>query len=67
MNWKPLHILTNVSVSVGAVMQPAGPEKAVGIISSAYLKDPTDPAWDNDPGMKELARLHGEILSRMAT
>jgi branched-chain amino acid transport system substrate-binding protein len=53
MNWKPMHILTGVSVSVGAVMVPAGPENGVGIISSAYVKDPTDPQWDNDAGMKE--------------
>ena len=53
MQWKPLHVLTGVSVSVGAVMNPAGPENAVGIISSAYLKDPTDPRWDNDAGMKQ--------------
>ncbi len=53
MQWKPLHVLTGVSVSVGAVMIPAGPENAVGIISSAYLKDPTDPRWDNDAGMKQ--------------
>jgi branched-chain amino acid transport system substrate-binding protein len=53
MNWKPLHVLTGVAVSVGAVMIPAGPENGVGIISSAYLKDPTDPRWDNDAGMKE--------------
>ena len=53
MNWKPLHILSGVSVSVGAVMEPAGPENGIGIVSSAYLKDPTDPRWDNDPGMKE--------------
>jgi branched-chain amino acid transport system substrate-binding protein len=53
MNWKPLHILTGVSVSVGAVMIPAGAENGIGIISSAYLKDPTDPRWDNDAGMKE--------------
>ena len=52
MNWKPLHVLTGVSVSVGAVMIPAGPENGVGIISSAYLKDPTDPRWDDDAGMK---------------
>lgn len=51
MNWQPLHILSGVSVSVGAVMIPAGPENGVGIISSAYLKDPTDPRWDNDAGM----------------
>jgi len=53
MRWKPLHILSGVSVSVGAVMIPAGPENGVGIVSSAYLKDPTDPRWDNDAGMKQ--------------
>jgi branched-chain amino acid transport system substrate-binding protein len=53
MQWKLLHVLSGVSVSVGAVMIPAGPENAVGIISSAYLKDPTDPRWDNDAGMKQ--------------
>lgn len=53
MNWKPLHVLTGVSVSVGAVMIPAGPENGIGIISSACLKDPTDPRWENDAGMRE--------------
>ena len=54
IGWKPaLHYLTNVSVSVAAVMQPAGPEKGVGIITSAYVKDPTDPALRDDPGMAE--------------
>ena len=45
IGWKPTHFLTNVSTSVKAAMQPAGPEKAVGIISSGYVKDPTDPQW----------------------
>jgi branched-chain amino acid transport system substrate-binding protein len=53
VGWRPVHYLTNVSISVGTVMEPAGPEKGVGIITSAYLKDPTDPAWDNDRGMNE--------------
>nr|WP_294517440.1 ABC transporter substrate-binding protein [uncultured Rhodopila sp.] len=53
MKWKPMHILTGVSVSVGAVMIPAGPENGIGIVSSAWGKDPTDPRWDNDPGMKD--------------
>jgi len=53
LNWRPMFFLTNVSISVGAVMRPAGPENAVGIITTEYLKDPTDPAWNNDPGMKE--------------
>ncbi len=53
IDWKPLHILSNVSISVGAVIKPAGVEKAVGIISSTYGKDATDTAWDHDPGMNE--------------
>src|ERR1019366_1028727 len=51
--WKPMFIMSNVSISVGAVMNPAGPENGVGIISGAYVKDPSDPTWANDPGMKE--------------
>jgi ABC-type branched-subunit amino acid transport system substrate-binding protein len=53
IDWKPLHILNNVSASVGAVIKPAGYENAQGIISAAYLKDPSDPQWENDPGMKQ--------------
>jgi branched-chain amino acid transport system substrate-binding protein len=51
--WKPLHLMSQVSVSVGAVMNPAGPERGIGIISAAYAKDPTDPAWASDPAMLE--------------
>ena len=53
LNWKPLFIMTNVSISVAAVLTPAGPEKAIGMISTGWLKDPTDHQWDNDAGMKE--------------
>jgi ABC-type branched-subunit amino acid transport system substrate-binding protein len=53
IEWKPLHILNNVSASVGAVMKPAGFENSQGIISANYLKDASDPQWDNDPGMKQ--------------
>ena len=53
IGWKPTHFLTNVSVSVGSVMKPAGPEKGVGIISAGYLKDPTDPQWQSTPEYKE--------------
>jgi len=52
VDWKPLHILNNVSASVASVIKPAGFENAQGIISAAYLKDASDPQWDNDPGMK---------------
>ena len=53
IGWKPTHFLTNVSISVGVVMRAAGPEKAIGIISTAYLKDPTDPQWRDTPEYKE--------------
>src|SRR5258706_4753500 len=52
IEWKPLHLLNNVSASIGAVMKPAGFENAQGIISSAYLKDTSDPEWKDDAGMK---------------
>jgi branched-chain amino acid transport system substrate-binding protein len=51
--WKPTHYLANVSLSIGSVIKAAGIENAQGIISSAYLKDPTDPQWKDDAGMKE--------------
>ena len=53
MGWKPIHFLTNVSVSVGGVMKPAGYEASQNILSAAYLKDPKDKQWDNDAAMKE--------------
>jgi len=52
IGWRPLHLITNVSSSVASVLQPAGPEKAVGLMSSAYLMDPTDPSWKDDKAMK---------------
>jgi ABC-type branched-subunit amino acid transport system substrate-binding protein len=52
VDWKALHILNNVSASVGSVIRPAGYQNAQGIISAQYLKDTTDPQWDKDPGMK---------------
>jgi len=53
LTWKPLQILTNVSISVGSVMKPAGFEASQGVLSAAYAKDSTDPQWNNDPGMKK--------------
>src|SRR5437899_317135 len=52
LGWKPVYFLGNVSTSVATVLKPAGLENAKGIISTAYLKDPTDPLWKDDPGIK---------------
>jgi branched-chain amino acid transport system substrate-binding protein len=53
IGWKPLHLLNQVSASVGVVMRPAGAEASKDIISTQYLKDPTDPEWASDAAMKE--------------
>ena len=53
LGWKPLQLVTNVSVSVGAVMQPAGFDNAQGVLSADYRKDGADSQWNNDPGMKK--------------
>ena len=52
LGWKPVHILDINATSVGAVMQPAGLEASKGVISVNYGKDPSDPTWKDDPGMK---------------
>jgi ABC-type branched-subunit amino acid transport system substrate-binding protein len=52
LGWKPRFFLANVSASVAGVLKPAGLQYAKGIISSHYLKDPTDPSWKDDQGIK---------------
>jgi branched-chain amino acid transport system substrate-binding protein len=50
--WKPLQFLNNVSQSVGGVLKPAGLDKSVGLITAVYIKEATDPQWQNDADMK---------------
>jgi ABC-type branched-subunit amino acid transport system substrate-binding protein len=51
IGWKPVHYLNNVSISVGSVMKPAGLDASQGIITAGYLKDATDPQWNDSPDM----------------
>ncbi len=53
LGWKPVHLLDYISASVGSVLKPAGFDNAKGVLSTAYLKDPTDPSWKDDPALKE--------------
>jgi len=53
IGWQPLHLLNSVSASINSTIKPAGMEKAQGIVTTVYLKDPTDPAWANDSEYKE--------------
>jgi branched-chain amino acid transport system substrate-binding protein len=52
LNWKVVHIIDINATSVGAVMLPAGGENSKGVISVNYIKDPLDPTWKDDQGMK---------------
>jgi branched-chain amino acid transport system substrate-binding protein len=51
LNWHPIQIVTNISVSVGAVLKPAGLDNSKGILSAGFQMDVTDPQWDSHPGM----------------
>jgi branched-chain amino acid transport system substrate-binding protein len=53
LEWKPMHVMTDVSISIGAVMKPAGLEASEGVLSAGYLKDASDPQWKDDEGMKK--------------
>jgi branched-chain amino acid transport system substrate-binding protein len=53
IGWRPLHLLNSVSGSVGSVFRPAGLERAEGIVTTAYLRDPTDPEVKDDPAYRE--------------
>jgi branched-chain amino acid transport system substrate-binding protein len=55
LGWRPLHLLTDVSVSIGAVMAPAGLDNSEGVMSAGYLKDITDDQWAKDEGMKKFS------------
>jgi len=64
LNWHPVHIVTNISVSVGAVLKPAGLDNATGILSAGFQMDVMDPQWDRFPGMQRfrafMARYYPE-------
>ncbi len=53
LDWKPMHFVTSGAASVSSTIMPAGAERAVGLITSTYIKDPSDPAWSGDAGMKD--------------
>ncbi|MBR0810350.1 MULTISPECIES: ABC transporter substrate-binding protein [Bradyrhizobium] len=53
MNWRPVFIVNDASATIANAMAPAGLENSAGVISAAFLKDPSDPAWKDDPAMKE--------------
>ncbi|MDR3531210.1 MAG: ABC transporter substrate-binding protein [Rhodopila sp.] len=53
LNWNPLYLIATVGSSVSSGLAPAGLDKAVGLVTGAYMKDPSDPQWKDDPGYKD--------------
>lgn len=60
LGWDAVHLLSAVSAAVGSVFEPAGLDSAAGVISAHYFKDPTDPAWVDDPGMQQYREVVGQ-------
>lgn len=54
LDWKlDLHLLNNVSTSIGSVLKPAGLEASKDLVTASYVKEPGDPQWEDDPAMKD--------------
>lgn len=64
LGWKPMHFVTSGAASVASTIIPVGPERAQGLITSVYIKDPSDPTWAEDAGMKDymkfMAKYYGD-------
>ncbi len=53
LDWDPLYVIATVGASVASGLAPAGLDKAVGLVTGAYMKDPSDPQWRDDPGYQD--------------
>jgi len=62
IGWKPLHFMSGASISRAAVLIPAGLEKSVGLMAAGYIKDITDPAYADDPGLNEYRAFAKQYL-----
>jgi branched-chain amino acid transport system substrate-binding protein len=65
MGWKPLFILSSIGASIGTVIRPAGFENAQGIISTVYLKDPSDPQWASDESRQRFDTFIAKYVPEM--
>ena len=53
LNWHPVFILNYMSSSIATVLKPAGPDKALGVVTATFLKDANDPAWKDEQAVKD--------------
>jgi branched-chain amino acid transport system substrate-binding protein len=53
LRWQPIQFVDVPAASIAATFGPVGLDKAVGVISATYFKDPQDPRWKDDPAVAE--------------
>ena len=63
LGWSPDRFLFNGSSGIVTTLKPAGLEKSKGVITAGYVKDPNDPRWKDDPGMKQWEAFAAKYLS----
>jgi ABC-type branched-subunit amino acid transport system substrate-binding protein len=63
LDWKPIFFMTNISTSLPTILEPAGLENSVGLLSSGYAKDPDDPAFENDSAVKDWRDFMAKYMS----
>ena len=63
LGWTPERYLFFGAASIAGTLKPAGLEKSKGLITAGYLKDPTVPTWQDDPGFKEWAAFATKYMS----
>ena len=62
LDWNPIYLIASVGSSVSSGLAPAGLDKAVGLITGAYMKDPSDPQWKTDPGYRDWLAFMNEYM-----
>ena len=62
MEWKPVHMISDAAASIKSVLEPAGLDRSVGVITVAFRMDPNDPAFASEPGMTEYRDFMAKYL-----
>jgi len=60
LNWRPVFIMNQMASSIATGLKPAGPENAIGVITAAYLKDASDPAWKDEQATNDWQTFLGK-------
>ena len=62
LQWKAMHYIASGASSITGAINPAGPERAIGVMTSAYVKDASDPEWAADKGVADYVAFMGKYF-----